>query len=80
MQPFKKYIRLYKYLRNWSASWQQPNKVFKFLPSHSLDITSYAIKLPEKKTNFIEILINLEIWKSSQQLAIETVHTINSWA
>jgi len=81
MQPFKKYFRLYKYLRNWSASWQQPNKVFKFLPSDSLDITSYATKLPEKeKQMLIEILINLKIWKWSQQLAIETVHIINSWA
>jgi len=45
MQPFKNildYINIY-------ATDQQPNKLFKFLRSHSLDITSYATKLPEKE-------------------------------
>jgi len=34
---------------NICATDQQPNKVFKFLRSHSHDITSYATKLPEKE-------------------------------
>jgi len=45
MQPFKNIL---DYI-NICATDQQPNKMFKFLRSHSLDITSYATKLPEKK-------------------------------
>jgi len=33
---------------------QQPNKVFKFLWSHSLYITSYATKLPEKESEKLD--------------------------